>query len=80
MPWWKTYYYVRNTLIVGRKRHWIGYIFTLGYIVSSIACLDIKQIRCAFKGLVDGMLLIHGKIINPVKFYSEEVKSDINSK
>ena len=80
MPWWKTYYYVRNTLIVGRKRHWIGYIFTLRYIFSSIACLDIKQIRCAFKGLVDGMLLIHGKIINPVKFYSEEVKSDINSK
>ena len=71
MPGWKTYYYIRNTLIIGISKHKIGILYFIRYLLSSTITLDKNQIKYTLKGIHDGVLRKTGRTLDPIIFYEK---------
>ncbi|OGX04585.1 MAG: hypothetical protein A3G87_06060 [Omnitrophica bacterium RIFCSPLOWO2_12_FULL_50_11] len=71
MPPWRAYYYVRNTLLVGIRRHRLALVYFIRFLLTSFATLNRDQWRFAMLGLFHGLIGKDGKTVEPLGYDSE---------
>lgn len=71
MPPWRAYYYVRNTLLIGIRRHRLALIYSIRFLLTSFATFDRDQWRYASLGFFHGLIGKDGKTVEPCGYDSD---------